>query len=130
MCHRYQEEGYKQRMVLVDTSVWNDHFNIGDSRLITLLENNEVFTHPFIIGEIAYGNIKNRDEILQLLADLPEITTASHNEILFLIDQHTLYGKELGYIEVHLVASCMMDRVHLYTRDKRLHQAAKELNVG
>ncbi|TVQ03157.1 MAG: VapC toxin family PIN domain ribonuclease [Balneolaceae bacterium] len=117
-------------MVLVDTSVWNDHFNIGDSRLITLLENNEVFTHPFIIGEIAYGNIKNRDEILQLLADLPEITTASHNEILFLIDQHTLYGKELGYIEVHLVASCMMDRVHLYTRDKRLHQAAKELNVG
>lgn len=116
-------------MILVDTSIWIDHFNKKDARLITLLEENSVLVHPFIIGELACGNIKNRNEILELLDALPKISTVGFGEILFFINQHQLYGKGLGYIDVHLIASCIMDDAKLYTRDKKLFRIAKEFNI-
>lgn len=116
-------------MILVDTSIWIDHLNKSDTRLITLLEEESVYVHPFVIGELACGNIKNRDEILKLLNALPQISTATLDEILFFINQHKLFGKGLGYIDVHLIASCMMDNAKLYTRDKKLFQIAKNLNI-
>jgi predicted nucleic acid-binding protein len=116
-------------MILVDTSVWIDHFQKKDTRLVTLLEKESVLVHPFIIGELACGNIKNRDEILKLLNALPQITTANFEEILFFIDGHQLFGRGIGYVDVHLIASCMMDNAKLYTRDKRLFRIAKEFNI-
>jgi predicted nucleic acid-binding protein len=116
-------------MVLVDTSVWIDHFNKIDSRLIELLENDVVVMHQYVSGELACGNIKNRDEILGLLSTLPEATKVTHDEILHFIDKHRLFGKGLGYIDVHLLASCVIDDVDLYTRDKQLSKVAKWLNV-
>lgn len=116
-------------MILVDTSIWIDHLNKSDTRLITLLEEESVYVHPFVIGELACGNINNRDEILNLLNALPQISTANLDEILFFINQHKLYGKDLGYIDVHLIASCMMDKAKLYTRDKKLFQITKNLNI-
>lgn len=116
-------------MILVDTSIWIDHLNKNDTHLVRLLEEDSVCVHPFIIGELACGNIKNRDEILKLLDALPQTSTASLDEILFFINRHKLYGKGLGYIDVHLIASCMMDNTKLLTRDKRLLRIAKDFAI-
>ncbi len=116
-------------MILVDTSVWIDHFHKKDARLIALLEDDAVLVHPFILGELACGSIKNRDEILELLDALPKITTVNMDEVRFFVNKHHLYGKGVGYIDVHLIASCMIDNARLYTRDKRLSHIAKEFNL-
>ncbi len=116
-------------MILVDTSVWIDHLNKTDTRLIAFLEENSVLIHPFIIGELACGNLRNREEILNLLSALRQVSTANHDEIMLFIDQHKLFGKGLGYIDVHLIASCLLEGIKLYTRDKRLLQAAKEFGI-
>ena len=116
-------------MVLVDTSVWIDHFHKTNIHLTGLLAEGFVFIHPFIIGELACGNIKNREEILILLQSLPQIKITDHNEIIYFIKKNKLYGKGLGYIDIHLLASCIIDNAKLYTRDKKLINIAKELNI-
>ncbi len=116
-------------MTLVDTSVWVDHLNKNDTRLVTLLEEFSVCVHPFIIGELACGNIKNRQAILKLLMDLPQVSIAGNDEILLFIDQHKLFGKGLGYIDVHLIASCLTDNTNLYTRDKTLIEEAQKFDI-
>ena len=116
-------------MVLVDTSVWIDHFHKTNLNLSNLLEEGFVFVHPFIIGELACGNIKNRKEIFRLLQSLPQIKVTEHDEIIYFIENNKLYGKGLGYIDIHLLASCKIDNAKLYSRDKKLITVAKELHV-
>jgi predicted nucleic acid-binding protein len=116
-------------MVLVDTSVWIDHFHKTNIRLTGLLEESFVLIHPYIVGELACGNIKNREEILKLLQSLPQIKVTNHNEIIYFIEKNKLYGKGLGYIDIHLLASCIIDNAKLYTRDKKLINIAKELKL-
>jgi predicted nucleic acid-binding protein len=116
-------------MVLVDTSVWIDHFHKSNLSLSNLLEEGFVFVHPFIIGELACGNIKNRKEIFKLLHSLPQIKVAEYDEIIYFIENNKLYGKGLGYIDIHLLASCKIDNAKLYTRDKKLISVAKELHL-
>ena len=116
-------------MVLVDTSVWIDHFHKTNLNLSNLLEEGFVFVHPFIIGELACGNIKNRKEIFKLLQSLPQIKVTEHDELIYFIENNKLYGKGLGYIDIHLLASCKIDNAKLYTRDKKLTSVAKELHV-
>lgn len=116
-------------MVLVDTSVWIDHFFKSNLRLTGLLKEGYVFIHPFITGELACGNIKNRNEILKLLHSLPQIKISNHNEILYFIEKNKLYGKGLGYIDIHLLASCKLDNAKLYTHDKKLIHVAKNLHI-
>ena len=117
-------------MVLVDTSIWVSHLNKGDARLKTLLEKAEVVCHPFIIGELACGNIANRTEILSLLQELPAASVAKHDEVLRLIESHHLMGRGLGLIDVHLLASALLTRMPLWTADKRLRAASAELNIA
>ncbi len=117
-------------MVLVDTSVWISHFREGNKKLITLLEEGRVMCHPFIIGELACGNIKNRKLILSLLEALPMVVQAEHEEVMLFIGQHKLMGKGLGYIDIHLLASALLTGVNLWSLDKRLKKAAMELGVG
>ena len=117
-------------MVLVDTSVWISHFREGNKKLVTLLEEGRVMCHPFIIGELACGNIKNRKLILSLLEALPVAAQAEHDEIMLFIEQHKLMGNGLGYIDIHLLASALLTGVKLWTLDKRLKKVAKELGVG
>ena len=119
-------------VVLVDTSVWVDHFRRRDDALAALLDAGEVACHPFIVGELACGGIRNRPEILSLLSALPSLTRAGDDEVLLFIDRHRLMGRGLGLIDVHLLVSCMLDGTSLWTRDAKLGNAATELelNVG
>jgi len=117
-------------MVLIDTSVWVSHFKDGNPQLETLLTEGRVVCHPFIIGELACGNLKNRKEILSLLEALPTATTADHKEVLYFIEQHRLIGIGLGYVDVHLLASARLSRIRFWTRDKKLMEAAVKLNAS
>ena len=116
-------------MILVDTSVWVDHFRKSTSTLSALLEGSEVAIHPFVIGELACGTLKNRTEIPALLHALPMVPRAEDDEILFFIEKHALAGKGLGLIDVHLLASSLMCEHPLWTKDKRLKSAAEHLGM-
>jgi hypothetical protein len=116
-------------MVLVDTSVWIDHFRSGNAALATLLNKGEVAIHPFIIGELACGNLTNRKEIISLLHALPHVKKADDDESLFFIETHKLMGLGIGLIDIHLLASCKLENMPLFTRDKRLRLAAEHLGV-
>jgi len=117
-------------LALVDTSVWVSHLAKGHAELRALLERAEVVCHPFVIGELACGNIANRVEILSLLQELPEARVAEHDEVLRFIEANRLAGCGLGFIDAHLLASAVLTRVRLWTTDKRLQQAAAALGVA
>jgi predicted nucleic acid-binding protein len=114
-------------MILVDTSVWVEHLRSGVSELQTLLFDGEVVCHPFIVGELACGNLRNRKEILSLLQDLPMASVADHVEVMKIIENHKLMGKGVGYVDLHLLASALLDRIPLWTHDKRLHDISSSL---
>lgn len=116
--------------VLVDTSVWINHFRKANSALGTLLEEERVHVHPFVIGELACGQLRHRAEIINLLTALPFTTKATDDEVLFLIDRHRLMGKGLGLIDIHLLASSLTDRCHLWTADKPLAAVASRLKLA
>jgi predicted nucleic acid-binding protein len=116
-------------MVLVDTSVWVSYFKSGHGRLGKLLEEGKVVSHPFIIGELACGNVENRREILSLLKALPAAATATHDEVLRFIETQRLMGLGLGYVDVHLLAAARLGAVPIWTHDKRLKAAAVRLQV-
>jgi predicted nucleic acid-binding protein len=118
-------------LILVDTSVWVDHLRRGDAQLIALLESAQVATHPFVIGEIACGSLANRQTVLALLQDLPMATVADSDEVLTYIERHRLYGKGIGYVDVHLLAAvALTEDASLWTRDRRLHAAAASLRCA
>jgi predicted nucleic acid-binding protein len=117
-------------MILVDTSVWIEHLRRGDEALVALLNRAHVSTHPFVIGELACGNLRKRDEILRLLNGLPQAPIASQDEVLFFIDRNRLMGRGIGLIDAHLLAaSALDDDLPLWTRDKRLQKVAVDLNL-
>ena len=115
-------------MVLVDTSVWVSHLRETHAGLVHLLNDGEVACHPFIVGELACGNVKNRTAILSLLEALPMALLAEHEEVLAFIDNHGLMRKGLGYIDVHLLASAVLSGLTLWTFDKKLEKAAEVLH--
>jgi predicted nucleic acid-binding protein len=117
-------------MVLVDTSIWVDHFNLGDKNLEYLLNENKVATHPFVIGELACGNIRNRRVIFGLLNALPSIPEISREEFYLFLDQHRLFGIGLGLIDIHLLASALISDCVIYTRDKSLLSSANKLKIA
>lgn len=114
-------------MVLVDTSVWIDHFRKSSPKLARLLNDGEVSTHPFLIGELACGNLANRKEVLSLLHALPSVSKVEEDEILFFIEKHSLSGRGLGLVDIHLLASSRLSAHTLWTKDKRLKAASEEL---
>jgi predicted nucleic acid-binding protein len=116
-------------MTLVDTSVWVRHFREGNTRLKSLLMDNEVLIHPFIIGELACGNLRNREEILRLLGELPEARQAHHPEVLDLVEKQSLYGSGLGWIDAHLLASALLSRAKIWTLDRHFVKAVAALDV-
>lgn len=118
-------------MILVDTSVWVDHLRAGDKVLIGLLDAGMVLGHPFVIGELALGNLRQREIVLKTLADLPHAAIATDAEVLHFIDRHTLFGSGIGYVDVHLLAAVRLTAgAMLWTNDKRLHAVAIELDLA
>lgn len=117
-------------MVLVDTSIWIDHFRNSNEELEELLIVGQVCIHPFVVGELSCGNISNRKEILTLLRALPKIDTVLDEEIFMLIEDKKLYGKGLGFIDVHLLASAIIHHVTIWTGDKHLRKISKEFGIN
>jgi predicted nucleic acid-binding protein len=117
-------------MILVDTSVWISHLRDGIDDLAILLNKGVVACHPYILGELACGNIKNRKEIVKLLESLPFSLIASHQEVLDFISHKDLMGKGLGYIDMHLLVSSILSETPLWTLDKRLQIEAVELDTA
>ncbi len=117
-------------MPLVDTSVWVSHLRDGDAHLAHLLDAGEVWTHPFVIGELSCGHLQNRKEILELLRQLPVAAVASHDETLQLIEGQELWGAGLGYVDVHLVAAALITGLGLWTLDKSLGRTAQRIGCG
>jgi predicted nucleic acid-binding protein len=115
-------------MILVDTSVWADHLGKKDRVLSGLLEEGEVLVHPFVIGEIAMGNLPNRRIVLAMLGNLPQAAIAMHTEVMDFIEKHSMAGMGIGYVDAHLLASAKLTpQCLLWSRDKRLDAAALKL---
>jgi predicted nucleic acid-binding protein len=117
-------------MVLVDTSVWVAHLRGGAIGLEALLDEGDVVCHPFIVGEIACGNLRNRPEILSLLQALPAAIQAEHEEVMQFIENDNLMGRGLGYIDMHLLASARLTRIKLWTIDKKLNEISSKLGLA
>jgi len=113
--------------VLVDTSVWVDHLRYGNADLATALEEFRVWVHPLIIGELACGQLEHRSELISLLEALPQAPRVHHQEALAFLDSHQLMGRGLGWIDIHLLAAATLARIGIWTLDKRLATAAKEI---
>jgi predicted nucleic acid-binding protein len=115
-------------VILVDTSVWVEHLRAGDATLARLLDAGLVLVHPWVIGELALGRLRQREEVLGLLDRLPQPTVATPAEILTLIDAHELYGIGIGYVDAQLVAATRLtDAAKLWTHDRRLAAVASRL---
>ena len=115
-------------MILVDTSVWIEHLRKSEPSLIAALEAGQVLMHPFVVGDLACGNLNNRAELLSLLRDLPPAPVATDAEALGFIDRHELTGRGIAYLDVHLLASvALAGPARLWTRDKRLALVADSL---
>ena len=118
-------------MILVDTSVWIDHLRKGNVLLNSLLMNAAVLVHPFVIGELACGNLRNRNKILKLLGDLPASRVADDKEVLFFIERNNLMGHGIGYVDAHLLASASLSGPsRLWTVDRKLKDAAIGLGLA
>jgi predicted nucleic acid-binding protein len=118
-------------VILADTSVWIDHLRQGDNGLAEALEQSRVLVHPFVRGELACGNLRNRSEVLGLLGNLPAAPTATDAEALAFIDRLALMGRGIGYIDVHLLAStALAGTARLWTRDRRLAAVASALDLA
>ena len=116
-------------MVLVDTSVWINHFNKKDVILSKLLNGGKVVIHSFIIGELSCGKIKNRAEILSLLQNLPRTSILTLDEYLVFIESNKLMGKGLGFVDIHLLGSSLLTGSKLFTYDKKLAEVANSLHL-
>jgi predicted nucleic acid-binding protein len=117
-------------MMLVDTSVWIDHLRCGNPSLASLLEEADVWCHPFVQGELACGNLQNRSEILFLLNALPQTPMVTHAEALALVENRGLMGSGLGWVDIHLLGSALLAGVTFWTLDRRLADAARQLGIG
>ena len=113
--------------MLVDTSVWVDHLRRRNPALAGLLEQAQVWTHAFVIGELACGNLAQRDKVLNGLTALPQAPVANHDEVIAFLGTHRLMGRGLGWIDVHLLASAKLARLPFWTLDKRLAAIANIL---
>lgn len=118
-------------MILVDTSVWIDHLRKGDAVLQRLLEKGRVLSHPFVIGELAMGSLKQSDLVLDALQDLPKAAVAQEDEILAFIRNQGLFGLGIGYVDAHLLAGAQLTPdALLWTRDRRLAEIAARLSLA
>jgi predicted nucleic acid-binding protein len=118
-------------VILVDTSVWVEHLRSASAILSVLLDDGGVLGHPFVLGELALGNLRQRDDFLRVLRMLPQATSASHLEVLQFIGREALYGRGIGYVDAHLLAAARLTAgSKLWTRDRRLQAVADQLGLA
>jgi predicted nucleic acid-binding protein len=118
-------------VILVDTSIWIEHLRSASAILTELLVDGEVLGHPFVLGELALGNLRQRDEIMLVLRRLPQAISASHQEVLQFVDREALFGRGIGYVDAHLLAAARLTvGTRLWTRDRRLQAVAVQLDLA
>jgi predicted nucleic acid-binding protein len=116
--------------VLIDTSVWVDHFRNRNDVLVGLLALDFVMVHPMVLGEIACGTPPNRDRTLTDLEKLQQTQLASVREVMVFVERERLFGMGCGLIDMQLLVSTMMTAgVELWTLDKRLSVLAERFGV-
>ncbi len=114
-------------MILADSSIWITHLRSCDEGLNRLLDKGRVVIHPYIVGELACGSLRNRQEILRFMNALPQVPVVSHGEVMDFIDSRKLMSKGIGYVDMHLLASAVIAQAKIWTSDKRLEQIAREM---
>jgi predicted nucleic acid-binding protein len=117
-------------VILVDTSVWVDHLRRDNAELGRRLLDGDVMSHPFVVGELACGHLAKRGELLSLLQTLPAVPMARHAEVLELVGARRLYGRGLGWVDVHLLASAVLSQTPIWTLDKKLDAVARRLGIS
>jgi predicted nucleic acid-binding protein len=118
-------------MILADTSVWVDHLRRRNQKFAQLLESEEILIHPFVIGELALGNLQPRNLILGYFYNVPQSKLASYEEVLHFIDRYRLFGSGIGYVDAHLLAATQLTAgATFWTVDKRLHRVADRLRLA
>jgi predicted nucleic acid-binding protein len=118
-------------VILVDTSVWIEHLRSASAIFSELLGDGEVLVHPFVLGELALGNLRRRDAFLSDLRDLPQATVATDEEVISLIGRQTLFGRGIGYVDAHLLAAAQLTSgTKLWTHDRRLQAIAAQLGLA
>lgn len=117
-------------MILVDTSIWVEHLRRGVPDLADRLDQGEVVCHPFVIGELSLGHLRQRAEILALLAELPSVLLATHGEVRTFVHSRQLAGSGIGWVDAHLLASAALAGVAVWTADRRLAAAARSLGLS
>jgi predicted nucleic acid-binding protein len=116
--------------MLVDSSVWIDHFRRSDPALVAALDRGDVQCHDFVIGELACGTLQRRDLVLAFIQALPRIPGVTHDEAMALVAERRLWAKGLGWIDVSLVAAALVAGVRLWTRDRRLGEVVRDLDLS
>jgi predicted nucleic acid-binding protein len=117
-------------VTLVDTSVWVVHFRRRNAELADLLDRGDVLGHLWIVGELACGHLRRRREILALLAALPQARSVEDEEVLHFIETRRLFGKGIGWVDAHLLASVALTGATLWTLDRALARAAAALRLS
>jgi len=118
-------------VILVDTSIWIDHFRYGDADLRKIIEDDRLLCHPFVVGELALGSLREREAVIAFLSAQREAVIATHAEVMTVIERHSIFSMGIGYTDAHLLTSTLLDRrSSLWTRDKRLAAAAQKVGAS
>jgi len=118
-------------VILADTSIWIDHFRHPDAELRRIVEEDRLLCHPAVIGELALGSLRDRGSVIAFLAAQREALVATHDEVMMMIDRHSIFSIGIGYTDAHLLASVLLDqRTSLWTKDKRLRAAAEKAGAA
>ncbi len=101
-----------------------------DAQLSALLDHGTVLAHPFVIEELACGYLPQRNEFLIMMHQLPQAPLSSHHEVLNFIANNKLYGTGLGSVDVHIIASAMLAKATIWSRDKALSREAARFGLA
>lgn len=116
-------------MILADTSVWVDHFRAGDAELARMLSEEDVGLHPFVLGELAAGSLRQRSHVLHYLGSLPQVPIAQESEVHHFLESQRLWGWGLGWVDLHILAAVKLAGWSLYTADRAMNRAAARLGI-
>ena len=118
-------------MIVADSSVWIDHWRVADLNFRRLLMDKRVVMHPYVLGELALGSLKDRRQTIADLSDLMSLRPASPQEVLHLIEVNRLFSRGMGYVDLHLLAAALLHGdCQLLTRDRRLREAAEQFGIA
>lgn len=114
--------------ILADTSVWVDYLRHGEVHLGNFLAAGDVVMHDYIVGELCLGGLsRDKQATMRWLRRCP---VASHDEVMHLIAERRLAGRDLGYVDTHLLAAALIGRLQLWTLDRALQLVAHECGCG